>query len=151
MEIAAPDTEAASRLVELWLGLAESQRAYGSHLLVEPNREVIRETVLQHIVTGSVLVARDDEIVGFVTFSKQTDRYAKAMSRGLIENLYVQPGRRGEGIGSALLEAAQERLAEKGVAVVSLEVMATNEEARRFYRRHGYGEHRLELEKRIDQ
>jgi len=34
--------------------------------------------------------------------------------------------------------------------VVALETMADNEAARRFYRRHGYEPHRIELERESD-
>jgi len=147
MEIAVPDTEDADRLTELWLELADSQRAFGSHLLVDPNREVVRESVLRHVVAESILVARGDSIAGFVMFTIESDRYARNRTRGLIQNLYVRPAHRDDSVGSSLLEAAHERLAAAGADVVSLEVMASNEDARRFYRRHGYDQHRLELEK----
>lgn len=151
MEITAPGTEAADRLTELWLALAESQRPYGSHLLVDRNREAIRETILRHIVADSILVALDDDIVGFVMFSVESDRYVRDQTRGQIQNVYVRPDRRDEGIGSALLGAAHDRLEAEGVEVVTLEVMASNDAARRFYRRHGYNEHRVELEKPLDE
>jgi ribosomal protein S18 acetylase RimI-like enzyme len=67
-----------------------------------------------------------------------------------VQNIYVTPNHRGEGIGSELLAEAETRLAEAGADAVSLEVMADNEGARRFYRRHSYGPHRVELEKSVE-
>jgi ribosomal protein S18 acetylase RimI-like enzyme len=147
MEITVPDTGEADRLVELWLALADGQRTYGSHLLVEENSERIRESILRHVVSGSLLVARDGAVVGFVMFSTETGSYEQDRSRGVIENLYVVPDRRGEGIGTALLEAAETRLGELGADAIALDVMADNESARRFYRDRGYRPHRVELEK----
>jgi len=147
MEITVPETGEADRLVELWLALADGQRAYGSHLLVEENSERIRESILRHVVSESLLVARDGEVVGFVMFSTETGSYEQDHSRGVVENLYVVPDRRDEGIGTALLAAAEARLSELGADAIALDVMADNESARRFYRDRGYRPHRVELEK----
>lgn len=147
MELTVPATEEVDRIVELWLSLASGQHEYGSHLLAEANSQRIRESILRHVVTDSVLVARDGELVGFVMFSTETSEYAQDCTRGTIENLYVRPDRRGEGVGSRLLAAAEDRLEDAGVDAVTLEVMAANDDARRFYRRHGYRPHRVEMEK----
>ena len=92
----------------------------------------------------------DSELVGFVTFGVESSNYEQDVVRGVVQNIYVVPARRGEGIGSALLDAAEERLAAAGADAVSLEVMAANADARRFYRRHGYASHRVELEKSVE-
>jgi len=153
MEIvpAGPDTDVATEaIVDLWVDLAADQRAHGSHLDAEGNRTRIREAIVRHAVDGGVLVARDREagdLLGFVMFARETATYAQDLSRGIVENLYVRPAQRGEGVGSALLEAAEDALAERGLDAVTLEVMAANEDARRLYRRRGYEEYRVELEK----
>jgi len=147
MELTVPETEEVDRLVELWLSLASGQQEYGSHLLAERNSQRIRESLLRHVVTDSVLVARDEKPVGFVMFSTEPSEYAQDCTRGTIENLYVRPDRRDEGVGSRLLVAAEKRLNEAGVDAITLEVMAANDDARRFYRRHGYRPHRVEMEK----
>ena len=72
------------------------------------------------------------------------------MRRCLIHNLFVRAPERGDGIGSALLTAAEEALDAGGAAVIALESMAENDAARAFYRRHGYDPHRVELEKPIN-
>jgi len=147
MEISVPTPDRADRLVDLWLDLAASQRAHGSRLLVEENSDRIRESILYHIVGETLLVAADDEIRGFVMFSVERGEYAQDRDRGVVENLYVEPGYRGSGVGSALLEAAETRLYEDGVDAVALEVLAASRRAREFYTGHGYEPHRIELEK----
>ncbi|WP_049979486.1 GNAT family N-acetyltransferase [Halolamina rubra] len=149
MEIEAPTIEDADRLAELWVDLARSQRAHGSHLLAEPNRGAVREGLARAIVTGSVLVARsaDGDLAGFVEFSPETGSYRQDVDRGVIENIYVRPAHRGTGLGADLLAAAEQRLLDAGADRISLEVLADNEAARRFYERQGYEAHRLELEK----
>jgi ribosomal protein S18 acetylase RimI-like enzyme len=151
MEIESPDTTLAGAVTDMWVELAAGQREYGSHLLADDNRTRIRESVVRHIVTDSLLVARDDgALVGFVMFSVESGSFEQDVRRGVVENLFVAESHRHETVGQTLLDAAEARLADREVAVVALEVMATNEAAREFYRENGYDLHRVELEKSID-
>jgi ribosomal protein S18 acetylase RimI-like enzyme len=143
------ETEDADRLVDLWIELAESQRDHGSHIRGEPNRTPIRESILRHIAGDRLLVARSDGIRGFVMIAVEGGSYEQDLRRGLIENLYVRPDARNEGLGSALLSRAESQLTDRGVDAVTLDVMADNERARRFYREHGYDPHRVEFEKPV--
>jgi len=146
-----PPTDAAEAVADMWVDLAADQRRHGSHLLAEPNRERVREAVLRGIATDSLLVAADgDDLVGFVTFEVESAVYEQDVRRGLVENVYVVPDRRGEGVGSALLAAAQDRLRERGCDVFFLEVLAANDGARRFYRAAGYEPHRIQFERAAD-
>ncbi|NIS28872.1 MAG: GNAT family N-acetyltransferase, partial [Actinobacteria bacterium] len=92
------------RVVELWVALAAEQRAHGSHLTAEPNRDVMREALAQAVVDHSCLVARegprDDDVVGFVSFDVERGGLDSDAERGVVENLYVVPEARGDGIGS---------------------------------------------------
>ncbi|PSP33774.1 GNAT family N-acetyltransferase [Halobacteriales archaeon QH_10_67_22] len=97
--------------------------------------------------TDRLFVARDDGVVGFVTFGVEENSYGTDVVKGVVENLYVRPDYRNRGLGSDLLSTAERHLRDRGADVVSLQTMADNEAARRFYRRHGYGPHRVELEK----
>ena len=150
VRIESADNEDVNALVELWIELASDQRRHGSHLDAEANRSVIHQTMLQHVVTETAFLAEEDgEIVGFATFEEDTGRYRLDVSRGIIHNIYVRAGDRGRGIGSELLAAVEATLQTSGVDVVSLQAMAPNDRAVRFYRRHGYEPHRIELEKSI--
>ena len=137
-------------VTDLWVRLATEQREHGSHVLPEENRETIRETLAAHQVNGGLLVARLESVVGFSSFTVEGGTFELDATRGLLSNLYVRPAYRGEGIGTALLEATEEALEDRGVDVVALEAMAANEAALRFYRRNGYGTHRVALEAPID-
>jgi ribosomal protein S18 acetylase RimI-like enzyme len=151
MEIDAPDTTAAGEVTDLWVDLAEDQRDYGSHLLAAENRTRIREAVVRHIVTDSLLVARDDgDLVGFVMFSVESGSFDQDVRRGLIENLFVAESDRRETVGEQLLSAAETVLADRDVEVVALDVLYGNESARAFYDELGYEPHRLELEKVVE-
>ena len=135
-------------IVDLWVRLAESQRAHGSHLFGDRNRTAVRETVVQRVVAENVRIAREgQQTVGFVMVTIDSGRYEQDETRGIIENIFVEPGYRNQGIGSELLDAAEELLRQAGADVLALEAMADNESARQFYRAHGYAPHRIELEK----
>ncbi len=149
MDVYKPSLSQVERLVEMWLSLAESQRQYQSHLLVSENETRIRNSICNHIATGRLLVAEDDSLCGFVMFAIEVERYEQDTKRGLVENLYVEPEYRSEGVGADLLNAAERELVEQGVDAVVLDVMAQNDAGRRFYRQQGYEPHRLEMEKRV--
>ncbi len=141
----------AGSLADLWVELADDQRRYGSHLLPAENRSAIRQTMLQHIVADTAVVARrNGSIVGFVTFDVEAGKYRQDVSRGVIQNIYVRESDRNDGIGNGLLKTAETALESRDVDVVSLEVMAGNHQARQFYERHGYEPNRIELEKPIN-
>ena len=160
MNVERPDTDAADAIADLWVDLAEEQRAVGSHLRAAENRDTISENVRRAIVADGLYVAvaeADDEfdadpgtVLGFVMFSAGSELLATTATRGTIENLYVRPEYRDRGIGGELMTTAEERLATRGVDAVKLEVLAANEAARRFYRRHGYDPHRVQLEKPVE-
>ncbi len=55
----------------------------------------------------------------------------------LLSELHVAPGRRGEGIGSELLNRVDAIARERGYSAIALQTYVTNP-ARRLYERHGY-------------
>ncbi len=57
---------------------------------------------------------------------------------GEIESLAVAADARGDGVGTALIEAARMRLRERGVRFWSVAVVEKNAGATRLYRRHGF-------------
>ena len=137
-------------ITEEWLDLAAEQLSYGSHLRVADNREPVRMTLARHLADGTVLVARESGIVGFVSFETVDGVFEERITRGRVQNLYVKPACRDRGIGSALLDAAEEALAEAGVEVVAVEAMARNRDARQLYENRGYEPHRVEYERRVE-
>lgn len=154
MAVEPPEMTELDRVADCWVALAREQRPHGSHLLADENRESVRESMARRLVSGGLLVTRagddaddPDRIVGFVSFGPDAGGYQQDVDRGVVENIYVEPAFRGEGRGSDLLRAAEGRLFEGGCDRVSLEVIAENEAARRFYERLGYAPHRVELEK----
>ncbi|MFB6173303.1 MAG: GNAT family N-acetyltransferase [Halobacteriales archaeon] len=134
-------------LADQWIALAAEQREFGSHLRAGANREAMRMMLAARAAEDRALVAREEGIVGFVTFDLAEGSLVEDAQRGLIENLYVVPPARDRGVGSALLSAAETALADAGADVIAIEAMADNEAARRLYRRRGYEPRRISYER----
>ena len=138
-------------ITDMWVRLARGQRAYDSYVRAEDNRTAMRETLAAHQAADGLLVARlDDRPVGFVSVSIERGSLELDAVRGTLSNLYVEPAHRGQGIGSALLEAVEDAFEDRGVDVVTLEVMADNEDARRFYREHGFEPFRVTMHRSLE-
>lgn len=147
MRVEPAETDDAATVADLWVSLAEEQTAYGSRVDPQATRASVREAAAGHAVAGGLLVARDDRLVGFVMFHVEDHGGDR---RGVVENIYVEPAYRNDGVGSELLAGAEKRLSDQGAAYVSLEAMAGNDAARRFYRRQGYEPHRVVFEKPLE-
>jgi ribosomal protein S18 acetylase RimI-like enzyme len=59
-------------------------------------------------------------------------------STATLETIVLLPEARGRGVGSQLVERVKEEARAKGVTHLALGVVAGNEDAIRFYRRHGF-------------
>ena len=150
VSIERPDLAAVDALVDLWVALASEQQAYDSHILPEANRAVVRDALAEHAVAGGLRVARcEGDVVGFVTFDIERGAYEQDEKRGVVRNVYVEPMYRGAGVGTDLMDAAESSLRADGATVVSLEAMAANRAARRFYRERGYRPHWVQFEKAV--
>lgn len=147
-------------LVTQWVDLVEGQREFGSHLLGAENSDTARDVLGQYIAGDHVAVARPTDadqwqadvppIIGFVMFYVEDGLYEQDVSRGIIENLYVVPDARENGVGSALMTRAESALADRGAAVAALSVMAANQVGRDFYEDRGYDPHRVVFERPLD-
>ena len=84
------------------------------------------------------LVASDAGVVGYAV-ADTVPNHGRAI--GHLKDLAVDPDRRGEGIGSRLLDRVLGTLAAQGVARVKLEVRESNDRARSLYRRFGFERH----------
>jgi ribosomal protein S18 acetylase RimI-like enzyme len=80
-----------------------------------------------------ILVAEDVALVGFVIVS-----YNRGLKKALIENVYVQPNKRGQGISDKLLGRAFELLIEKGCEYIATLVPPDAQSAIGLYTRNGF-------------
>lgn len=93
------------------------------------------------------LLARDDVLVllaeegaaptGFAYLTLRPTPYYDG-SLGQLEELYVVPALRDQGIGTLLLTIAIERIVAKGAAELHINVDEIDVDTRRFYERHGF-------------
>lgn len=138
------------QIADLWVDLAHHQEKFGSNLRAQSNRTRIRESFSRRALADELLVATEgDEIVGFASISLEHRLFDVVKSRGIIENLYVLPRSRGNGIGGELLNEAETRLGKRGADIICLEALKGNLTARDFYERHGFSVHRVEYTKSI--
>jgi ribosomal protein S18 acetylase RimI-like enzyme len=110
---------------------------------------VNQEYVLHYLAgreRGVLLACLDDRIAGLLSYSVRADLY-HAGNSVLIEELVVDEGQRGKGVGGALMEALVQRVQGLDCRELCLAVMPDNEAAIRFYKRHGLVEEALFLER----
>ncbi|MEU0030876.1 GNAT family N-acetyltransferase [Streptomyces sp. NPDC006335] len=89
---------------------------------------------------AAVLVARSgNHLLGyaFVRILHAPGAWQWGDQVGVLETLVVDDEARGAGVGQALVRAVRERLAESGVQVMKISVIAGNDGALRFYRQEG--------------
>jgi GNAT superfamily N-acetyltransferase len=92
------------------------------------------DVVTDSIRKGRTIVAVEgDEVVGVATYGHQDDAV-------VLWKLYVLPGHHGKGIGTRLLEAVVRRAVESEHRRLTLSYLEGNEQAARFYAKHGFTE-----------
>lgn len=87
---------------------------------------------------GFILVARDGAAVTGLAYVSFTWSLEHGGLTSWLEELYVLPGRRDQGIGRALLLAALDAARAAGCAATDLEVDAAHRRAERLYEREGF-------------
>jgi [ribosomal protein S18]-alanine N-acetyltransferase len=77
----------------------------------------------------------DDKLAGFVIFER-----ANRLGRpaGHIVTLDIDPLERRQGVGTLLMQTAEEQMRQEGAGILSLEVAENNSAARQFYRSLGF-------------
>jgi ribosomal-protein-alanine N-acetyltransferase len=98
------------------------------------------------IESGAVYLAEDEEgAVGVVR------AMAAEHGRSHVQLVHVRPRARRRGVAKALLREVVREAKEKGTAIVSLEVLVSNERARTVWERLGFDEHGLFMTTPLDQ
>lgn len=92
------------------------------------------DVVTDSIRKGRTLVAvKGDDVVGVATFGSRDESF-------VLWKLYVLPGHHGHGIGSRLMEAVVARAVEGEHQRITLSYLEGNQQAARFYAKHGFVE-----------
>ncbi|MEU8589526.1 GNAT family N-acetyltransferase [Streptomyces sp. NPDC048664] len=133
-------------LVRLRLANAERHVQLDPAIYRVPDVEAVRkhfEEVLAAEATVLVLVAeRVGEVVGMVEvvlLADPPEHQILAPRRAAEIHTVVLDGHRGEGVGAALLAAAEKAAAERGVVILYAGIFTANREAVRFYSSAGFG------------
>jgi GNAT superfamily N-acetyltransferase len=94
---------------------------------------------LQHLLAGDQVVALlvGEPAVGVALLTLRPNVWYVGPV-GLLDELYVAPGRRGQGLGSELLRLAEQVILARGGELLEINVDGDDLDARRFYERHGY-------------
>lgn len=87
---------------------------------------------------GEILVAVEDGRVRAMVNLLYTISTALGARVALLEDMVVDAGARGAGLGSALLAAAIAHAEQRGCRRITLLTDGDNQAAQRFYRRHGF-------------
>ena len=114
----------------------QTEQAYGSFL----GRQLDEPDIV-------LLVAeRDGEVVGYAYAAVEgNDFLALRGPAGVLHDIVVDPGHRGQGVGRALLDATLEALEAKGVPRVVLSTAERNESAQRLFARAGFRRTMIEM------
>jgi len=95
-------------------------------------------TVIASLVvpSGCLVAERDGVVAGYVAFGAY--RWPELSGAGEVYALYVDPAAWAQGLGRALMKAAQQRLEAAGLSEQALWVLETNQPGRRFYEALGW-------------
>jgi GNAT superfamily N-acetyltransferase len=121
-------------ILEMILGLAEYEKL--SHV-VTATEERLRQSLFGKQPAAEVLLAcLDGECAGFALFFLNYSTFL-AQPGIYLEDLYVKPHLRGNGLGYTLLVRLAKIAAERGCGRVEWEVLDWNEPSIRFYKKLG--------------
>ena len=84
---------------------------------------------------STILVAEDSDniIIGYIIFSH--DEWNNLVH---IDQFFIRPDKRNQGVGSKLLDVVLERAKNMGIRIVFLETGKTGNDAIRFYKKNGF-------------
>jgi GNAT superfamily N-acetyltransferase len=95
-----------------------------------------------------VIAEQDGRRLGFIQVGEDKEVFSGEAHASVV-NLVVVKEVEGKGVGKALMNAAETWAREKGFQFISLYVFGTNQHARVFYKKLGYGEDSLKLTKTL--
>ncbi len=103
------------------------------------NLNLLRKAMEQPEPDSTFFIAEDEsgKPAGFIHLQTQTDHFT-GRNHGYISDLAVDKSFEGQGVGSALMEKAEEWAAQKGYRLLTLYVFANNKRARSLYEKSGF-------------
>lgn len=135
----------------LWHALYAQQRREGMQVEVSPDghrRWVESLTPVLGRFALVVVAEADGRLIAFVAGRiRSLPLYFGGERAGFVSEGYVEESYRRRGIGTLALERVLTWFEEQQIRRVELQVVVNNDDARRFYRRHGWSEELLQLVK----
>jgi len=117
--------------------LVEQLHEHGADVSAEPLARIL-EKVVADGAAGFLLLARADQRIVGVAYVARILSAEHCGAVAWLEELYVAPGFRSRGIGTALLNAVVECARQTDIVAVDLEVDAAHRRAESLYRRSGF-------------
>ncbi len=111
-----------------------------------PITEAYVKEYLKNSATVVLLAAVENKVVGLLSYLVSPNLF-HAASSALIDELVVREEYRGQGVGSALMQSAMQRLQKASCAEVSVTTMFENKAAQAFYLKQGFTDQALFLER----
>ena len=146
--------EGIAELEPLWRALYDAHSAIAQGVApVRPYEETWRRRRKQYEEwlggddTTLLLARRGDRAVGYamLTLGPGAATWDIGERVAELETLSVLADERGTGVGAALVEAARKWARERGADSISVGLAHTNDGARRFYEREGFGPFYLDM------
>jgi ribosomal protein S18 acetylase RimI-like enzyme len=133
------------RLSVLWRDVEDLHYQGFPHIFRKPDQGWPTRAAVESLIASpdsTILIAEtNNEIVGFLALQvhrvEQTPRM-RGRRFVMVENMAVDPLHRRRGIGRALLRAAEDWAAQRGIAALQLFVWEFNGPAARFYESQGF-------------
>jgi ribosomal protein S18 acetylase RimI-like enzyme len=154
--IRAGTADDAGAVAAMWKRMAEQHRAYDAEVWCWSSDAPVRwrDAYAKFAESDDMVlrVAEDDrgELIGFANARcKESPDIFATRRLGEVWDLYVEPARRGEGIGLALMEETFDGLKTRGAENVILHVAMANPEAVEFYRKLGMRPVMYRMHKRL--
>lgn len=141
--------EDAPDAARLWVRSAEEHASYDPVYTVSPEAERTMRRFLADLTSSShtfLFVATssegpDEEIIGFISGElREGSPTFHPKTWASVDDVYVTPEHRSQGIGKAFIERVKNWSREKGASGVSLQVAAANGRGRSFYQNLGFRE-----------
>jgi ribosomal protein S18 acetylase RimI-like enzyme len=133
------DREDEQVLLRMMRNLAEQEP--GAYFFDEPTvREVLRKFLRSPDLGHAWVFFEEETPVGYIamTFGYSFEYHGRD---AFIDELYIEPQYRRQGIGRRAIQFVEERAREQGVNAIHLEVDQGNDPAAALYRRAGYNDH----------
>ena len=125
--------------------IREMAKTFGESSPVEPSWV---RAFLARDDAGAFLAEDDGAVVGVVTWFLFPGLYHAAHC-ATVDEAIVTRAHRGRGIGTALLRRTRAQLEDLGVAEIGISTGLENEDAQRLYRRLGFTDASLQLERHL--